>query len=612
MKKNVILTFLMATAFCCSAFAQQDGVQVHCLGTNNTILKVDAKHHFLLMPIEEQAPEARINVLQSGNIDQQINVRLAQSKIDYYVPFDLLRYKGETIVMDISTGNDRTNVRDPREDVCWKAIKQSDAFDSTNVEKYRPAFHHTPVYGWMNDPNGMFYKDGVYHLYFQHNPYASVWGNMNWGHSTSRDLIHWQHLPVAIAPDGLGAIFSGSAVVDKDNTAGFGRNAIVAIYTSASTTQRQSLSYSADGGMTFTKYAGNPIIMSDKECRDDKVIWNAQTGKWNLIMADALEHQDWFYSSSDLKHWTKEGAFGQGYGAQGGVWECPDLMQLPVRGTNEKKWVLIVNLNPGGIFGGSATQYFVGDFDGKQFKCDSQPDVTKWMDYGKDHYATVSWSNAPEGRHTVIAWMSNWQYANAVPTKQFRSANSLPRDIELFKGDDGEYYICTTPSPELAALRGKEKKYGAFDISSKAISKKLPTDANGLYEIFVDIDNTGTTDITLSNEGGDKVVMTYNADARGKDAAHHVSTFSMDRRKSGIVDFSSDFPCVTTAPTSADHHQTLRLFIDRCSIEAFDGDGRFVMTNLVFPHSPYTMISLRSNGKGKINDMKAWGIKNQK
>ena len=590
----------MAAALCSTASAQKESLQTNYLGTNNTMVKVNAEKRYLLMPIEEQAPETHINVLLGGNIDQQINVRLAQSKIDYYVPFDLVRYKGKKIVLDISTGNDRTNVRDPREDVCWKEMRLSETFDSANVEKYRPAFHHTPVYGWMNDPNGMFYKDGVYHLYFQHNPYASVWGNMNWGHSTSRDLIHWQHNPVAIAPDGLGAIFSGSAVVDKNNTAGFGHDAIVAIYTSASSTQRQSLSYSTDDGMTFTKYDGNPIIMSDKECRDDKVIWNAQTGKWNLIMADALEHQDWFYSSDDLKHWTKEGAFGQGYGAQGGVWECPDLMQLPVRGTNEKKWVLIVNLNPGGIFGGSATQYFVGDFDGKQFKCDSQPNVTKWMDYGKDHYATVSWSNAPERRHTVIAWMSNWQYANAVPTKQFRSANSLPRDIELFKGDDGEYYIYTTPSSELTALRGKEKKYGSFNISGRNVTKKLPEDAHGLYEINMKIDVAENADIILGNAEGDKVVMRYDTQKR---------TFSMDRRKSGIVDFSSDFPCITTAPISADHQQTLRLFIDRSSIEAFDGDGHFVMTNLVFPHQPYTTLSIHADGQGKVKDLVSWNIK---
>lgn len=600
MRKNIILTFLMITALCCPTSAQQTNVQVNYLGANNTIVKVNANSRYLLMPIGEQAPETHINVLINGNIDQQINVRLAQSKIDYYVPFDLEKYKGKRIVLDISTGNDRTNVRDTREDVCWKKFKLSNTFDSANIEKYRPAFHHTPVYGWMNDPNGMFYKDGVYHLYFQHNPYASLWGNMNWGHSTSRDLIHWQHEPVAVTPDGLGTIFSGSTVVDRNNTAGFGRNAIVAIYTSASSTQRQSLSYSTDDGMTFSKYADNPIIMSDKECRDDKVIWNEQTKKWNLVMVDALEHQVLFYSSDDLKHWAKEGAFGHGYGAQGGVWECPDLMQLPIRGTDEKKWVLIVNINPGGPFGGSATQYFVGDFDGKQFICDSKPECTKWMDYGKDHYATVSWTNSPNGRHTVIAWMSNWQYANAVPTKQFRSANSLPRDIELFKDVDGEYYISTTPSPELVALRGKEVKYGQFSVHKKTISMKLPLNADGLYEILADINNSNITNVMLSNADGDRVLMTYNS-------AKH--TFGMDRRRSGLVDFSSDFPSATVAPTSASKHQTLRMFIDRSSIEIFDGDGRFVMTNLVFPRSPFTTISFQSNGRSKINNLKVWNIK---
>ena len=600
MKKFLLLTAMALVLSFNATRAQQDGLQIHYLGTNNTLVKIEAKHKYLLLPIEEQAPEANINILLGGNIDQQINVRLAQSKIDYYVPFLLNKYQGKKIVMDIRTGNDRTNVRDPREDVCWKEIKYSETFDSANVEKYRPAFHHTPVYGWMNDPNGMFYKDGVYHLYYQHNPYASVWGNMNWGHSTSTDLIHWSHQPVAIAPDALGTIFSGSAVVDKNNTSGFGKDAIVAIYTSASVTQRQSLSYSNDDGSTFSKYEGNPIIMSDKECRDDKVIWNQQTGKWNLVMADALEHQDWFYSSDDLKNWTKEGAFGQGFGAQNGVWECPDLMKLPVHGTNESKWVLIVNINPGGLYGGSATQYFVGDFDGKAFRCDSRPNITKWMDYGKDHYATVSWSNAPAGRHTVIAWMSNWQYANMVPTRQFRSANSLPRDIELYKGEDGEYYLYTTPSPELTQLRDKMKDYGAFRIVGKPISKKLPADANGLYEINLNLDMTGQTDITLSNTGGDKVVMSY-------DTARH--TFSMDRRKSGIVNFSSDFPCVTTAPTSAGTNQTLRLYIDKCSIEAFDGDGRFVMTNLVFPNTPYTQISVKTDGNCTVKSLKVYSIK---
>ncbi len=600
MNLKKLSTLAMLIMFVLGAAFAQSNISVNYLGNNNTMVKFKANQKYLLMPIEESAPEAQISVLINGEIMQQMNVRLAQGKKDYLVPLDLKAWQGKDIVLNIRTANDRSNVRDSRADVCWKQMELSNTFDAKNVEKFRPAYHHTPLYGWMNDPNGMFYKDGVWHLYYQFNPYASVWGNMTWGHSSSTDLIHWKAEAPAIYGDGLGTIFSGSSVVDKDNTSGFGSGAIVAIYTSAGMTQQQSMAYSTDNGLTFTKYSGNPIIMSDQECRDDKVIWNEQTNKWNLVMVAALEHQVLFYSSDDLKHWTKEGAFGHGYGAQDGVWECPDLMQLPVRGTGEKKWVLIVNINPGGPNGGSATQYFVGDFDGKQFVCDSKPECTKWMDYGKDHYAAVSWSNSPNGRHTVMAWMSNWQYANAVPTKQFRSANSLPRDIELFKNVDGEYYISTTPSPELVALRGKEVKYGQFSVHKKIISKKLPLNADGLYEILADINNSNITNVMLSNADGDRVLMTYNS-------AKH--TFGMDRRRSGLVDFSSDFPSATVAPTSASKHQTLRMFIDRSSIEIFDGDGRFVMTNLVFPRSPFTTISFQSNGRSKINNLKVWNIK---
>lgn len=600
MRRKLIIILLLINTLCIPLFAQQDDLLIYHISKDKTQIKVKAIKQYLLIPIEEKAPEADINIMQSGNISQKIDVRLARNNIDYYVPLDLRRYKDKVLVLSVNNGSSRTSIQSQQEDVCWKAIKQSDIFDSTNVEKFRPAFHHTPIYGWMNDPNGLLYKDGIFHLYFQHNPYASVWGNMNWGHSTSRDLIHWQHLPVAISPDGLGMIFSGSTVVDEDNTAGFGKNAIIAVYTSAASTQSQSLSYSNDNGITFTKYEGNPIIVSDKECRDDKVFWNTETRKWNLVLADALEHQVWFYSSSDLKQWVKEGSFGKEYGSQGCIWECPDLMELPVNGTSAKKWVLTVNVNPSGPSGGSATEYFVGDFDGKQFNCESRPNVTKWMDYGKDHYAAVSWNNSPGGRHIIIAWMSNCQYSNMLPTIQFRSADTLPRDISLFKGSDGEYYIKTIPSPELYSLRGKENRYGSFNIGRKIVQKELPSDSNGLYEISINVSNTDVTNIILCNNDGDKVLMTY-------DAKEH--TFSMDRRKSGQIDFSPDFPCVTTAPTTESHNQKIRLFIDRCSIEAFDEDGRFVMTNLIFPHNTFTTILIDSKSRSRVNDLTVWSIK---
>ena len=426
---KIIVTFLIIIMSIGICRAQSAGLKIHYLGANHSLVQVQELQKYLLLPVEEAAPEATVNVLVNNKADQSFQVRLAVNRIDYLVPFALDQYRGKTVTFDIHTGNSRTNVRDAMADACWKELKLSDTFDDANREVFRPFYHHTPVYGWMNDPNGMFYKDGEYHLYYQYNPYGSMWGNMNWGHSSSKDLISWQHHPVAIQPNGLGAVFSGSSVVDKDNTAGFGKDAIIAIYTSAGASQIQSLAYSLDNGMTFHVYENNPIIAADKECRDPNMFWHEKSGKWILVLAAALEKEMWIYSSPDLKNWTKESSFGHGYGAQEGVWECPDLMELPVRGTDRTKWVLICNINPGGPFGGSAAQYFVGDFDGKTFTCDTKPEVTKWMDYGKDHYAAVSWSNTPEKRHTVIAWMSNWQYANNVPTRQFRSANTLPRDI---------------------------------------------------------------------------------------------------------------------------------------------------------------------------------------
>ena len=380
-----------------------DGLRIHYLGANHSLIRVEQPQKYLLLPVEESAPEATIKVLVNNKVEKTFQVRLAINKVDYTVPFDLTPFQGESVVMDVHTGNSRSNVRDAMDDACWSNVKLADAFDTNNHEIFRPLYHHTPVYGWMNDPNGMFYKDGEYHLYYQYNPYGSMWGNMNWGHSSSKDLVNWEHHPVAIEPNGLGTVFSGSSVVDKENVAGFGKDAIIAIYTSAGASQIQSLAYSTDNGRTFQTYKHNPIITADREARDPNMFYHEESGKWILILAAALDKEMWIYSSDDLKNWTKESAFGKGYGAQDGVWECPDLMKLPVKGTDESKWVLICNINPGGPFGGSAAQYFVGDFDGKKFTCDSKPEVTKWLDYGKDHYAAVSWSNAPENRHTIIA-----------------------------------------------------------------------------------------------------------------------------------------------------------------------------------------------------------------
>lgn len=534
------------------------------LGESHAIQKIGVTSKYLLLPVQEKEEIANIRVIVNNEQRQSFNVKLAVDKVDYYVPVDIKRFGSESILLDINFHGDRRSTGAIKDFACWKEMKQSNEFDTTNRERFRPTYHHTPTYGWMNDPNGMFYKDGVYHLYYQWNPYGSQWENMTWGHSSSRDLIHWEAQPTAIEADALGTIFSGSCVVDKKN------DRVVAFYTSAGQNQVQSMAVSKDNGVTFQKNPTNPILTSnDPDFRDPKAFWNPEIQKWNLILAVGQEMR--IYSSSNLKDWTYESSFGKGYGNHDGVWECPDLMKLQVRGTDKQKWMLICNINPGGPFGGSATQYFVGEFDGKKFTCEHKD--TRWMDYGKDHYATVTFDNAPDGRRIALAWMSNWQYANQVPTQQFRSANSVPRDLNLFEYK-GETYCSVTPSKELLALRGKKVK--------------KPTQT---CEIVVD--TKGKAEIELSNTKGEKVIMNY-------DSQNH--TFSMDRNKSGDTSFSEAFPFVTVAPTYGDIHQ-LRIFIDNCSIEAFDAEGKMAMTNLVFPSEPYTMIKVKG-GKATIYDIK--------
>lgn len=550
------------------------------------IVSLDVTEDYLLLPIQDDAPEGKICVVkdneQKGTL---MNVRLARERVDSYVPFALSAYKGQHISIEIQGV--------PETALCWKELKLSGSFDMANKESFRPVYHHTPAYGWMNDPNGMFYKDGVYHLYFQYNPYGAVWGNMHWGHSTSTDLMHWKFEGCAIVPDAWGAIFSGSCVVDHENTAGFGKEAVVAFYTSAKSTpwgdiQMQSMAYSLDNGKTFTKYEGNPILTSsEKDFRDPKVFWYAPGKHWVMILAVG-QHME-IYSSVNLKEWKKESEFGAMQGAHGGVWECPDLVEIPIEGTREKKWVLICNLNPGGPFGGSAAQYFVGSFDGKKFVNES-PTQTKWMDWGKDNYATVTWNNAPDGRCIALGWMSNWQYANNVPTRQYRSANTLARDLMLYR-EGQELYLKSTPSVEVKKARGKKVSIPSFKVSEKHEMVNLFEEKQGAYEVEIVIQNAGASKIAFSllNDKGEKVSMYYDLNRK---------QFVMDRSESGKVDFSKDFPAVTVAPANVDKELTLRLFVDRSSIEAFGEDGKFVMTNLVFPSQPYVKMCFEADKNG--------------
>lgn len=572
MKKKLVTALI---ALGCTMTIQAQEVQF--VSNIHSLYRINSDNQskkYLLLPVQESAEVSNIKVIGGSRQLKTLNVRLANNHIDYYVPLSLQEFDDEKgLMLDVHVNGTYRTDGGISTFSCWKNMSFSDTFDMKNREQYRPVYHHTPAYGWMNDPNGMFYKDGVWNLYFQHNPYGSQWENMTWGHSTSTDLVHWKFQGDPVQPDALGTVFSGSAVVDKENTSGFGKGAVIALYTSAGESQTQSMVYSTDNGKTFTKYEGNPVITSNvPDFRDPHMFWNEDIKKWNMILA-AGQHME-IYSSDNLKDWKLESSFGEMYGNHGGVWECPDLMKMKVRGTDKEKWMLICNINPGGPFGGSATQYFIGDFDGHKFTCESKPEVTKWMDYGKDHYATVTFDNAPAGRRVAIAWMSNWQYANQVPTLQYRSGNSIPRDLGLFEYK-GETYCSVVPSPEMTAARSKK--------ATKSLSESC--------EMVVNLKGNAT--ITLSNDNGEKVVMLYDAKAE---------TFSMDRTKSGKMDFSNDFAATTKAPTYGKISQ-LRIFIDKSSIEVFDAEGKMAMTNLVFPTKPYNKVTVKG-GKYQVYNIK--------
>ena len=460
--------------------------------------------------------------------------------------------------------------------------------DAAYMEKHRPQIHFSPKKGWMNDPNGMVFLNGKYHLFFQHNPDSTVWGPMHWGHAVSTDLVHWEELPIALYPDALGTIFSGSAVIDKDNTAGFGANAMVAIYTSHShamekegfeKVETQSIAYSLDEGITWTKYKGNPVLPNPgiRDFRDPKVAWYEPTKKWIMTLA-TMDHIT-FYSSPDLKNWTEESKFGKNIGAHGGVWECPDI--FPLNHEGKQVWVLIVNINPGGPNGGSATQYFTGDFDGHTFTpFDTE---TKWLDYGPDDYAGITWSNTGE-RKIFIGWMSNWTYANIVPTVNWRSANTIARELAIEKTGD-KYLVSSAPVKELDIL--KATSYNAKNVKAKNINITAKAGKlNGPAILKLTADELKAFNITLSNNAGEKVVLGYDKTA---------NQYFIDRSQSGKVDFAKDFGNKIIAPRfSANKNTDITLVIDVASVEVFADKGLSVLTAIFFPTSDYTDITISS------------------
>ena len=611
-------TILCATLTALSLSATAQTMKITRAG-DTTIVKIEKSPQYLILPVEEEKDEAQVLLDNGKATDTWMDVRLAQGKTDYYVPFKL--NKGRTSVVKI------LNLKADALALKKGQMKLSNVWDVTNTDFYRPSYHHTPSYGWMNDPNGMFYKDGIYHLCYQYNPYGSKWGNMHWGHAISRDLIHWKEVEPTIARDPMGHIFSGSAVIDKDGTANYGKDAIVALYTSASDKngQIQCMAYSTDGGYTFHKYSGNPVLTPFdglKDFRDPKVFWYAPLKKWYMIVSADKEMR--FYSSPDLKKWTYVSAFGRGYGAQPNQFECPDFFQLPVDGNpNKKKWVMIVNINPGCLFGGSATEYFIGDFDGKNFVCDSKPSVAKFLDYGKDHYATVTFSGVQD-RVLGIAWMSNWQYANVTPIRQYRGANTLPREFKLFTGKDGQIYMSSNVVPEVAGLRKNFKRLPDLVITQGKESKNLSSSKENAFEMEMDVTpgDDAKTGFILYNEKGEKVNIYFDMKAGrlvmdrtesgktkfGEKAEAHKIEKEFDLhehreikepfRKLNSVNYKNDFALGTWAPLSLCDSKTyhLNVFVDKCSIEIFVNGGRIAMTNLVFPTQPYTSVKFYSDG----------------
>ena len=593
---------------------------------DTAIVSIESPTRYLLLPIQEEKQQAQVLLDTGHDTDTWMDVRLARNGVDYYVPFAL--GEGNTATVKI--------LGLAQDALALNLLKLSDTFNTANTDYYRPSYHFTPAYGWMNDPNGMVYKDGEYHLYYQYNPYGSKWGNMHWGHAVSRDLIHWQHLDPAIARDTLGHIFSGSSVVDIHNTAGYGKNAIIALYTSASDKngQIQCMAYSTDNGRTFSKYESNPVLTPFdglRDFRDPKVFWYEKGKCWYMIVSADKETR--FYKSKNLKKWEYVSAFGNGMGQQPCQYECPDFFQLPVNGDpNNMKWVMIMNINPGCLFGGSATEYFVGDFDGKNFTC-ADAHEAKWMDYGKDHYATVTFSNTGN-RVLAMTWMSNWQYADLTPFKQNRGANGLPRELKLFELDN-KYYIQEGVAPEVMALRKETKELGNLTIEKEKDLAGIASGMNGAFEIEADVtaDANGIAGIEIYNNKQERTLVYIDMKNRrivtdrtesgltdfGKySEPHHIEKKWDKQRKEqsllparmvNAINYKNNFALATWAPLNlcGKDKKTFHvdIFVDKSSIELFVDGGRIAMTNLVFPIAPYENVKFYSQtGKSEFQNVK--------
>lgn len=563
MKPKYLVLLIASMLVACAT----DGVITIVHNDDFSEIRIDGDEPLLLLPVEESAPNANVKyVTKDGDIT--LNIHMARNKVDYYVPLELNGQKSIEVRNLDSLA------------LSWSELSLSDEYVA-GEDKFRPSYHFAPAYGWMNDPNGMVYKDGEYHLFYQYNPYGAMWGNMHWGHAVSRNLVYWEQLPVAVIPDKNGTVYSGSAIVDSENRAGFGKDAIVAFYTSKSNREAQSVAYSLDNGRTFSKYESNPVLTStEKDFRDPKVFLHQQSGKY--IMALAVGQNIEFYSSVNLLDWKFESKFGAEYGVHGtgyAVWECPDLVELDVENSDEKRWVLLVNINGKGPAGGSATQYFIGDFDGEKFICEDEKEQVKWQDYGRDHYASVTWSNSPDDRTLSIAWMNNWMYAGRTPTKWFRSSNSVARSLYLFSHND-DLYLASAPVSELDECSVETDKLSA---ACQVCFTLEPSDEQATFSLRNALGESVDFKVDFIND-----------------------SIAIDKSKAGDNSFSDIFATTTKAPIFGEGYD-FKIFIDKASVECFVNNGKSSLTNLVYPTEPYDKIEFGS--QSKVRNLKIYDIK---
>ena len=578
----------------------ENRVVVKHLANEQNIILLDSLKKFLLLPVQENAPEGKVNIIVNNEfqLEQNINIRLAREKVDYYVPLDLSAYQGKSVSVDV-TGM-------PASSLCWKEIKLSDTFDSSNRETYRPVYHHTPVYGWMNDPNGMFYKDGVYHLYFQYNPYGSMWGNMTWGHSTSTDLTHWTYEGTAIVPDAWGAIFSGSCVVDKDNTAGFGKGAVVAFYTSAKSTpwgdiQSQSMAYSLDNGKTFIKYEHNPILTStERDFRDPKV-WE-DNGTYHMLVgcrSEEIPGQVVLFSSKDLKEWKFETILAENSTGEIGVmWECPDFFPLG------DKHVLICSpqhMRAKGyeFHNGHNSLYFTGDYDSEKHTFEKDAPVS--LDYGLDFYAPQT-TLLPDGRRVMIAWMKSWDSCVIKEKQRWQGMMTLPRELEYRDGK-----IWQKPVREIENYRKNRCCYENVKVGE---SLSLEGVRGRMIDLTVELQNAdGIMDGSRNSGNPNQEALDVYNEFRIELARNeeYTTVFTYDRKRqileidrtwSGV---QRDVVCTRKLQITDDRQNLkLRFILDRSSIELFINDGSKTATTVIPTPVEADEILFHSDGNAVI------------